>query len=116
MILRPSLVTIQGANSPWLYLCVQHPQMVHDFALTPSYAIFLDGNLLFDPSAIVKTKTVPLVPTPSAPGRIGLVKKSEPENGVALWFEVPSFYAMHTAAAWEEGSDTVCLAMCECAP
>ena len=46
--------------------------------------------------------------------RIGLLRKDDLLAGIWRWFEVPPFVCIHTIAAWEEGEDTVCLAVCRC--
>jgi Retinal pigment epithelial membrane protein len=57
---------------------------------------------------------LPFVMDRSRPSRLRLLRKAEPEKGVFRWFEVEPFFAFHTINAWEEGDDTVCVAMCRC--
>ena len=33
--------------------------MMHDFAITPKYAIFMDHALIFDPKHMIKEKSLP---------------------------------------------------------
>lgn len=39
---------------------MQAPQMMHDFAVTDQYVIFLDHALVIQPKAMLKEKTLPI--------------------------------------------------------
>jgi carotenoid cleavage dioxygenase-like enzyme len=93
---------------------VSVPQMIHDFAITENYAIFLDGAIVFDPKAMVREK-LPFVTDRNKTCRIGLLRRSEPEAGIFQWFSVGTFVCFHTMNAWEEDDGRVCLCICWCA-
>jgi Retinal pigment epithelial membrane protein len=109
-----------GVMSRDCVIDVQQPQMMHDFATSRNFAIFLDAGLAFNPKAMVREGGLPFTMDTSRPSRIGLVKKprngefehAAGSSGVWKWFEVAPFFGFHTANAWEEGEHTVCLAMC----
>lgn len=130
-----------GAVSRTVTIDLSRPQMMHDFAITRNYAVFLDAAIVFDPSKLVKGGNIPFVSDKTSPCRIGIVRKprdvgadalsefacnngnadgklngldSEGHNGVR-WFEVPPFVCLHTINAWEVDADTVCVAICQCA-
>lgn len=110
-----NIIFPQGRLSPDYPISISRPQMMHDFAMSENYAIFLDTALVFDPKNMVKTGGMPFVTDKALPSRIGLVRKSEPEKGVFKWFEVPPFTFFHTINAWEEADGRVCVALCRCA-
>jgi carotenoid cleavage dioxygenase-like enzyme len=41
------------------FMHVQDVLIMHDFAVTEKYAVFLDHAMVFDPKHMVKAKTVP---------------------------------------------------------
>jgi carotenoid cleavage dioxygenase-like enzyme len=94
---------------------LSQPQMMHDFAMTKNFVIFLDGAIVFDPKAMVRDGTMPFVTDTEKPCRIGIMRKSEPEDGIFQWFPVSTFVCFHTMNAWEEGDSKVCLCLCWCA-
>jgi Retinal pigment epithelial membrane protein len=133
-----SVTAPDGRTSPPCVVDVQHPQMIHDFAITKNYAVFLDMGLAFNPKVMVKEGGIPFKFDYSKKSRIGLVRKPRggvykwPEgataadaaqvakgerlSGVERWFEVETFFCFHTAGAWEEdGGNTVCVVLCRCA-
>ncbi|KAJ9507854.1 hypothetical protein QJQ45_021212 [Haematococcus lacustris] len=77
--------------------------MMHDMAITPRFKLLMHLPLVFDPQAMIKQNSLPIVYKSELPARLGLVPhgSSSPED--AQWFELPSFMAFHVANAWEEG-------------
>ncbi|CAG9463470.1 unnamed protein product [Pedinophyceae sp. YPF-701] len=78
--------------------------MMHDFAITEHYAIFLDVPLEFEPRAMV-AGGLPFEFV-DRPTRIGVVRRGPYAGGSApevTWFECPRFMCFHVANAWEEG-------------
>jgi carotenoid cleavage dioxygenase len=78
------------------------PIMIHDFAMTERYSIFLDSPAIFDVTAMMQ-------------GRLGI--RWEPERGTRLgvvprhgtademrWFEVDTCNVVHFSNAWDEGN------------
>jgi carotenoid cleavage dioxygenase-like enzyme len=110
-----NITSPEGRLSPDYPISISRPQMMHDFAISENYAIFIDSALIFDPKNMVRSGGMPFVTDKSRPSRIGLVRKAEPEKGVLKWFEVPPFTFFHTINAWEEADGRVCVALCRCA-
>jgi carotenoid cleavage dioxygenase-like enzyme len=82
---------------------LSRPQMMHDFAITANYAVFMDHALVFEPQEMVKRNTLPFIFDRKRPCRIGLLKRANPSEAVR-WFDVEQpFACFHTANAWEDG-------------
>ena len=113
---RYQVADVDGSLSADVVIDVQSTQMMHDFAISENYAVFLDAALVFDPSEMAKTGGLPFVTRTDKPSRIGLVRLAAPQEGVFKWFEVPPFTCFHTANAWEEDDGAVCVALCRCTP
>jgi len=95
------LVTTVGVDVPV-------PIMMHDFAITEMYAVFMDLPLQFVPKKMVKEGTVFFF-NKTAPARLGLLPRRARASSEMRWFALPeAFMSFHTMAAWEEG-DTVVL-------
>jgi carotenoid cleavage dioxygenase-like enzyme len=107
-------VTPEGVLSEPTPIDVQAPQMMHDFAITGKYAVFMDHALVFDGAAMVKKKQLPFVTDLSRPSRLGLLQRAAPHKGVH-WLPVDPFVCLHTANAWDDG-DKVHLLACRFGP
>jgi carotenoid cleavage dioxygenase len=81
------------------------PTMVHDFAISRNYAIFLDLPLVFDLDLAMRG-TMPFEWRPSYGARIGLLHRDGARKGDApRWFDVPLCYVFHIMNAWDDGPD-----------
>jgi carotenoid cleavage dioxygenase len=75
--------------------------MMHDFAITERYALFLD--LPFTASLARARRGEPLAAwEPDRPGRIGVLGRRA-EGSSIRWFEIAPCYIFHVLNAWEEG-------------
>jgi carotenoid cleavage dioxygenase len=84
---------------------VPGPTMVHDFALSRHYAIFLDLPVVFDLELAIKGG-MPFNWTPSYGARIGVLHRERARRGEQpRWFEVPLCYVFHIMNAWDDGAD-----------
>ncbi|HAP75579.1 MAG TPA: hypothetical protein DCR14_05800 [Acidimicrobiaceae bacterium] len=84
---------------------VPGPTMVHDFALSRHYAIFLDLPVTFDLS-LAMTGTMPFTWDPGYGARIGLLHRERARHGEQpRWFDVPLCYVFHIMNAWDDGTD-----------
>lgn len=84
------------------------PVMMHDMALTASFAVVMDLPLVFKPDRMVKENTLPFVFDGSLPARFGLVPVDATDCSEMLWFQFDTgFYVFHTACAYDEGSKVV---------
>jgi len=80
------------------------PTMVHDFAISRNYAIFLDLPVVFD-LEMALTGTMPFRWQPSYGARIGILHRSRAREGAQpTWFEIPLCYVFHIMNAWDDGA------------
>lgn len=80
---------------------LDQPAMMHDFALTERYVIFLQPPLFFEPEAIVKKKSLPFVFDKTKPLRIGVLDRYAKDGTGIKWFTLPSCMVFHVANAWD---------------
>lgn len=84
---------------------VPGPTMVHDFALSRNYAIFLDLPLVFDIEKAM-TGTMPFAWDETYGARIGLLHRDRARLGEQpRWFDVDLCYIFHIMNAWDDGAD-----------
>eukprot|EP00899_Mesostigma_viride_P017268 jgi/Mesvir1/25542/Mv01786-RA.4 len=94
-------------------ITIEKPVMMHDFAITKRFAIFMDLPLLFDGKVMVKEGKLPFVFDKSRPSRFGLLPRYARDESEIKWFVLnEACYIFHTANAWEEGDDIVKLVAC----
>jgi carotenoid cleavage dioxygenase len=79
------------------------PTMVHDFAISRNYAIFLDLPLVFDLDLAI-SGGMPFEWRPSYGARIGLLRR-DGSGAAPRWFDVPLCYVFHIMNAWDDGAD-----------
>lgn len=82
--------------------------MMHDFAITEHYTIFMDLPLEFHLEQMQQGKP-PLVFRPDRPSRFGILPRHG-DNSSIRWFEAPSCYIFHTLNAYESGDEIVLVA------
>lgn len=82
--------------------------IMHDFAITENYTIFMDLPLTFDGER-TKRGEPPIMFERDRPSRFGIVPRHG-DNSSIRWFESPSCYVYHTLNAYEEGEEVVLLA------
>jgi carotenoid cleavage dioxygenase-like enzyme len=82
--------------------------MMHDFAITEHYTIFMDLPLTFNPVRMQRGEPV-LMFEPERPSRFGIVPRYG-DNSDIRWFESPPCYVFHTLNAYEEGDEVVLVA------
>ncbi|KAK9808682.1 hypothetical protein WJX72_001857 [[Myrmecia] bisecta] len=80
------------------------PIMMHDFAITQDYAIFLDMPLLFKPEVMVKEDSLPLRFDGTRVSRYGVLPRYAKDASALKWFELPGHMIFHVANAWQEGN------------
>ena len=109
-LLRPPYVTYHVADAQGNLVHTQPidvpgPTMVHDFAISRHYAIFLDLPVVFD-LEMAMTGTMPFGWQPEYGARIGLLHRDRARRGEApRWFDVPLCYVFHIMNAWDDGAD-----------
>ena len=82
--------------------------MMHDFAITEHYTIFMDLPLTFSPQRMQRGEPA-LMFEPERPSRFGIVPRHG-DNSNIHWFESPACYVFHTLNAYEEGDEVVLVA------
>lgn len=92
---------------------VPGPTMVHDFALSRHYAIFLDLPVTFSLEEAMRG-TMPFLWDESYGARIGLLHRDRARHGEQpVWFDVDPCYVFHIMNAWDvtndDGSESVYL-------
>lgn len=84
---------------------VPGPTMIHDFAISRNYAIFLDLPVVFSIEDAMKGG-MPFGWDPSYGARIGLLNRDAARRGEQpRWFDVDLCYIFHIMNAWDDGPD-----------
>ena len=86
-----------------------HPSMMHDFAVSAHYTLFLDLPLYFDIERAVRGASGWLY-DPSLSARFGILPRYAPGHQVR-WFEGPACCVTHVVNLYEEGREIVLLAV-----
>ena len=84
------------------------PIIMHDFAITEHYTIFMDMPLTLQASRLLRGE-VPVVFSSERPSRFGILPRHG-DNSTIRWFEVPTCMVYHTVNAYEEGDEVVLIA------
>ena len=82
--------------------------MMHDFAITEHYTLFMDLPLTFNWQRMQRGEPM-LMFEPERPSRFGIVPRHGDNNSIR-WFESPACYVFHTLNAYEEGDEVVLVA------
>ncbi|TQD74816.1 hypothetical protein C1H46_039653 [Malus baccata] len=85
---------------------MRRPSIIHDFAITKKYAVFVDIQITLDPIKVITTGGSPVVFDPSKVPRIGVLPRYAVDESEIRWFDVPGFNILHTINAWEDEEDT----------
>jgi carotenoid cleavage dioxygenase len=78
--------------------------MMHDFAVTPRYAVFMDLPMLFLPGERPRLQF-----TPEVGARVGILPRHGTGDQVQ-WFAIAPCWVFHTLNAYEDGGEVVLLA------
>lgn len=82
--------------------------MMHDFAITENYSIFMDLPLTFSMQRAQRGEPL-LMFESNRPSRFGIVPRHG-DNSNIRWFETPACYIFHTLNAYENGDEVVLIA------
>ncbi|KAK1551742.1 hypothetical protein Q3G72_003879 [Acer saccharum] len=88
-------------------ITVPAPIMMHDFAITENYAIFMDLPLYFRPKEMVKESKFIFAFDETKKARFGVLPRYAKNEAQIRWFELPNCFIFHNANAWEEGDEVV---------
>ncbi len=106
--LKYSVVSAAGELLRTVPIDIPMGVMMHDFAITENYTIFMDLPLTFSMQRM--QKGLPgLMFERDKPSRFGIVKRHG-DNSNIRWFETPACYIFHTLNAYEEGDEVVLIA------
>jgi len=83
------------------------PTMVHDFAISRNYAIFMDLPVVFDLDLAIQG-TMPFQWSNEYPSRVGLLHRERARSGEQpRWFDIDPCYVFHIMNAWESADGNV---------
>ena len=83
--------------------------MMHDFALTAGYVVFMDLPIVFNLDvAMSGSGAMPYGWDDSYGARLGLLRRDDP-HGEVRWFEIDPCFVFHVANAYDRDADTVVL-------
>ncbi|KAJ6834458.1 carotenoid 9,10(9',10')-cleavage dioxygenase [Iris pallida] len=87
-------------------ISIPAPVMMHDFAITENYAVFMDLPLYFQPKEMVKGQFIFSFDA-AKKARFGVLPRYAKDDNLIRWFELPNCFIFHNANAWEEGDEVV---------
>ncbi|KAJ6750878.1 hypothetical protein OIU85_001417 [Salix viminalis] len=88
-------------------ITISDPIMMHDFAITENYAVFMDLPLYFQPKEMVKDKKFIFAFDETKKARFGVLPRYAKDDLLIKWFELPNCFVFHNANAWEEEDEIV---------
>ncbi|KAE9590460.1 Carotenoid 9,10(9',10')-cleavage dioxygenase 1 [Lupinus albus] len=88
-------------------ITISDPIMMHDFAITENYAIFMDLPLYFRPKEMVKENKLIFSFDSTKKARFGVLPRYAKDEQHIRWFELPNCFIFHNANAWEEEDEVV---------
>ncbi|KAL4198341.1 hypothetical protein AMTRI_Chr03g139740 [Amborella trichopoda] len=100
------VITKKGVMLDPVPITISDPVMMHDFAITENYAIFMDLPLYFRPKDMVKGKLVFTFDN-TKKARFGVLPRYAKDELQIRWFELPNCFIFHNANAWEDGNEVV---------
>lgn len=106
--LQYSVVSPQGELTRTVTIDIPAPVMMHDFAITEHYTIFMYLPLTFSMERIMRGESAYLFESDS-PSRFGILPRHG-DNSSIRWFDAPSCYIFHTVNAYEVGEEIVLIA------
>ncbi|MDZ8189292.1 MAG: carotenoid oxygenase family protein [Nostoc sp. ChiSLP02] len=106
--LKYSVVSAQGELLWTVPIDLPIGVMMHDFAITENYTIFMDLPFTFSPERAQRGEPVAMFER-DRPSRFGILPRHG-NNSNIRWFESPSCYVFHTLNAYEEGDEVVLIA------
>ncbi|KAK1282614.1 Carotenoid 9,10(9',10')-cleavage dioxygenase [Acorus calamus] len=100
------VITKDGEMLDPVPITIPAPVMIHDFAITENYAIFMDLPLYFQPKEMVKGQLI-FTFDPTKKARFGILPRYSKSEAQIRWFDLPNCFIFHNANAWEEGDEVV---------
>ncbi|MBD2515636.1 carotenoid oxygenase family protein [Nostoc sp. FACHB-973] len=106
--LQYSVVSAQGELLRTVPIDLPIGVMMHDFAITENYTIFMDLPVTFSAQRAQRGEPIMMFER-DRPSRFGIVPRHG-DNSNIRWFESLPCYAFHTLNAYEEGDEVVLIA------
>lgn len=106
--LQYGIVSAQGELLSTVPIEIPMAVMMHDFAITENYSIFMDLPLTFSVERMQRGEPM-LMFEKDRPSRFGIIPRHG-DNSNIRWFECPSCYVFHTLNAYEAGDEVVLIA------
>ena len=82
------------------------PALMHDFAMTENYVIFMELPVVFSWMAMLTGGALPFVWDDNAPSRIGVLPKTGSSKDLK-WFDIDPAFVFHVMNAYEQGDDVI---------
>ncbi|MBX9254613.1 carotenoid oxygenase family protein [Desmonostoc muscorum CCALA 125] len=106
--LQYSVVSAQGELLRTVPIDLPIGVMMHDFAITENYTIFMDLPVTFSAQRAQRGEPIMMFER-DRPSRFGIVPRHG-DNSNIRWFQSLPCYAFHTLNAYEEGDEVVLIA------
>ncbi|XP_073282926.1 9-cis-epoxycarotenoid dioxygenase NCED6, chloroplastic [Primulina huaijiensis] len=90
-----------GNKSSEIAISIQQSTMIHDFAITESYIVLPDHQVVFKLSEMIRDGS-PVVHDPKKISRFGILPKNAKNESEIQWIDVPNCFCFHMWNAWEE--------------
>ncbi|CAM6088223.1 unnamed protein product [Calypogeia fissa] len=101
------VISKDGVMGDPVPITISAPIMMHDFAITENYAIFMDLPIFFRPEDMFMKNQFIFSYDETKPARFGVLSRYAKNESQICWFELSSCLIFHNANAWEEGDDVV---------
>ncbi|GMN53613.1 hypothetical protein TIFTF001_022745 [Ficus carica] len=88
-------------------ITISDPVMMHDFAITENYTIFMDLPLILKPKEMVTESKLIYSFDATKKARFGVLPRYAKDELLIKWFELPNCFIFHNANAWEEEDEVV---------
>ena len=82
------------------------PSMVHDFAVTDKYVVFMEMQVRFSWLSAISGSGLPFKWDDDAPCRFGVMPRTGTDAEVK-WFDVPSCFVFHIMNSFDQGDEVV---------
>ncbi len=102
--LQYSVINAPGDIVSTTPIALPRPIMMHDFAITPRYTLFMDLPMVF-----TMKEGLRLTFAPKLGARIGILPRHATGDEIK-WFETSPCWVFHTLNAYEDGDEVVLLA------